>query len=88
VTPRALVGGSTPKPPEFSALAADAAVAEEEDRGCPAATRSPGVQPTGGRSGRTPAEPYPPDGTEAHSSKPRKSPGKDHPWRQYPKPKP
>jgi len=59
--PEAQVGGSAPKPPEFSALAADAS-AEEKDRDLQAEARSPGVQPTGGRSGRTPAEPYPPDG--------------------------
>src|SRR5271155_1480427 len=42
VTSRALVGGSTPKPPEFSALAANAP-AEERDRGPQAEARSPGV---------------------------------------------
>ena len=81
VTPRALVGGSAPKPPEFGALAADAG-GEEKDRDSAKETRPPGVQPTGGRSGRTPAEPYPPDGTGEDTAKPRKGPGKDHPWQQ------
>jgi transposase len=81
VAPGALVGGSTPKPPEFSALAANAPVEDKEDRETPG-SRSPGVQPTGGRSGRTPAEPYPPDGGGEDTDTPRKRPGKDHPWRQ------
>ena len=80
VTPAAGVGGSAPKPPEFSALAADATV-EEKDRSSQAEARSPGVQPTGGRSGRTPAEPYPPDGAAEDTHKRTKGPGKDHPWR-------
>jgi len=81
VTPEAVVGGSTPKPPEFSALAADA-TAEEKDRGPQTSARSPGVPPADGRSGRTPAEPYPPDGGAQDSGQDRKGPGKDHPWRQ------
>jgi hypothetical protein len=79
-TPEAQVGGSAPKPPEFSALAADAS-AEEKDRDLQAEARSPGVQPTGGRSGRTPAEPYPPDGEADDTRKRAKGPAKDHPWR-------
>ena len=87
LAPKVLVGGSAPKPPEFSALAADA-TAQETDRAAPEAARSGGVQPAGGRSGRTPAEPYPPDGAGKDSGKPRKGPGKDHPWRQpYQRPK-
>jgi transposase len=74
------VGGSAPKPPEFSALAADAS-AEEKGRGPQASARPPGVQPTGGRSGRTPAEPYPPAGAGEDTGTGRKGPGKDHPWR-------
>jgi hypothetical protein len=81
VMPEAPVGGSTPKPPEFSALAADAPV-QKRDREPQAASQSPGVPPTGGRSGRTPAEPYPPDGNREDSGKGRKRPGKEHPWRQ------
>ena len=90
VTPRAQVGGSTPKPPEFSALTATAPVEEERDQEPQAASRSPGVQPAGGRSGRTPAEPYPPDGSGEDSGTAQKGPGKDHPWRRQPfqRPKP
>jgi transposase len=73
-------GGSAPRPPEFSAWAADA---REEEAGQPRAERGrpAGVQPTGGRSGRTPAEPYPPDGAAEDSSKGPWRPAADHPWR-------
>jgi transposase len=74
------LGGSAPKPPEFSALAADARE-EEKDRGPQAEARSLGVQPTAGRSGRTPAEPYPPDGVNKDSRKTQRRPAEDHPWR-------
>jgi len=43
--------------------------------------RRPGVQPAGGRSGRTPAEPYPPAGGEEDSPKGPYRPAEDHPWR-------
>jgi hypothetical protein len=74
------LGGSAPKPPEFSALAADARE-EEKDRGLQAEARSLGVPPTAGRSGRTPAEPYPPGGAKKDSSQSRRRPAEDHPWR-------
>jgi transposase len=80
ITPRVAVGGSAPKPPEFSASAADAS-AQEKDREPRAGSRSPGVPPADGRSGRTPAEPYPPAGAAQDSEPGRKGPGKDHPWR-------
>ena len=85
-------GGSAPRPPEFNASTADAR--GEEDPTPSTRVGPTGMQPTVGRSGRTPAEPYPPDGSEedsdapdkgpdqSQSSKPEaKSPGKDHPWR-------
>lgn len=44
-------------------------------------TPSPGMTPTSGRSGRTPAEPYPPaDGEQASGKGPYRPPA-DHPWR-------
>jgi transposase len=74
------LGGSAPKPPEFSAGAADASGGEEGP--APGEGAGPaGVQPTAGRSGRTPAEPYPPGGGEEDSRKRASGPGKDHPWR-------
>jgi len=73
-------GGSTPRPPEFSASTADAK--EGGEGAAPAEEGSaPGVQPAGGRSGRTPAEPYPPDGEAKSSAKPSWRPAQDHPWR-------
>jgi hypothetical protein len=74
-------GGSAPRPPEFSALAADAREGTKEGRASAAETSAPGVQPTAGRSGRTPAELYPPDGAAKDSKKGRKRPAKEHPWR-------
>jgi Helix-turn-helix domain len=71
-------GGSAPRPPEFNALAADARV-EEGRPSCE--VPAPGVQPTGGRSGRTPAEPYPPDGARKNTAKGQRRPAEDHPWR-------
>jgi hypothetical protein len=67
---------------EFSALAADASgkttdPAPQEEAG------PTGIQPTAGRSGRTPAEPYPPDGAEENKPKQPWRPPKGHPWRQF-----
>jgi transposase len=42
---------------------------------------SPGVKPTNGRSGRTPAEPYPPVGEEEPTKKGPWRPAANHPWR-------
>ena len=78
--PARLLGGSAPKPPEFNALAADAS-ANKTDRASRVEARSSGVQPTNGRSGRTPAEPYPPDGGRKTKRKQPWRPAKDHPWR-------
>jgi transposase len=44
-------------------------------------TSSPGVPPTNGRSGRTPAEPYPPAGKDEPSKKAPWRPAENHPWR-------
>jgi transposase len=80
VSPGASLGGSAPKPPEFSAPAADASGGEEGP--APGEGAGPtGVQPSAGRSGRTPAEPYPPDGAANDTGKGGRGPAKDHPWR-------
>jgi transposase len=68
------------KPVAFSALAADAR-GEDEDPVPGGGTGSPGIQPAAGRSGRTPAEPYPPDGGGDDTKKARRRPAEDHPWR-------
>jgi len=73
------LGGSAPKPPEFSALAANAKGVKKGRT--PDTEARPGVPPTARRSGRTPAEPYPPDGGKEHKAKGRRRPAKDHPWR-------
>jgi hypothetical protein len=65
---------------EFSASAADA-TAGKEKRGSCEEPRSRGMQPTAGRSGRTPAEPYPPGGAEVDNVKRPYRPAKNHPWR-------
>jgi hypothetical protein len=79
LSPGRVAGGSAPRPPEFNALAADARAEREE---APAAgASSAGVQPTDGRSGRTPAEPYPPDGAAENTASKRRRPAEDHPWR-------
>jgi hypothetical protein len=73
-------GGSAPRPPEFSALAADAR--EGEEGPAPGEGAEPtGIPPAGGRSGRTPAEPYPPAGAAQDTPKQRSGPAEDHPWR-------
>jgi hypothetical protein len=74
------LGGSAPKPPEFSAWAADAS--GEQESPAPGEGAGPtGVQPSAGRSGRTPAEPYPPGGAAEDSRKGPRRPAADHPWR-------
>jgi Helix-turn-helix domain len=73
-------GGSAPVPPEFGASTADASE-KNTVRGTAKAPRTAGMQPTAGRSGRTPAEPYPPDGATVDSRKPAKRPAQNHPWR-------
>jgi Helix-turn-helix domain len=73
-------GGSAPRPPEFSASAADAN-GGKANRDPKDGSRSPGVQPAGGRSGRTPAEPYPPAGATDDNQKGAHRPAEDHPWR-------
>jgi hypothetical protein len=77
------LGGSAPKPPEFGAWAADANgdVSSKTGRGTAKAPRPAGIPPTAGRSGRTPAEPYPPDGGVKDTAGSRTRPAKGHPWR-------
>jgi transposase len=75
------LGGSAPKPPEFNASTADASGGKTERGSSEKEPRSSGMQPTTGRSGRTPAEPYPSGGGKGDSpGKPRR-PAENHPWR-------
>jgi len=53
-----------------------------KDEGRAAVTAQPSaVRPALGRSGRTPAEPCPPEGAANGTARPRWRPGPDHPWR-------
>jgi hypothetical protein len=64
---------------EFSALAADAS--GDAEGPTPEGAGPSGMQPTVGRSGRTPAEPYPPDGAGEDNGKGKRRPAENHPWR-------
>jgi hypothetical protein len=74
------LGGSAPQTPRSLALSRPTPVGKNKDRAL-SQTRSSGVPPTVRRSGRTPAEPYPPNGTGKVNQKPRYRPPEDHPWR-------
>ena len=58
--------------PEGDAKGDDTSMKEES---------SPGAKPTNGRSGRTPAEPYPPVGEKDDTKKGPYRPSANHPWR-------
>ncbi|MFO0846085.1 MAG: ISNCY family transposase [Gemmataceae bacterium] len=74
-------GGALPPDPRVTASAADAREGPAPGEGGRA-----GVQPAGGRSGCTPAEPYPPDGGAGDSARPKGRPAQNHPWRRPFKP--
>jgi hypothetical protein len=74
-------GGSAPEPPEFSAGAAGASGAKRQRGNSGESPRCAGTQPADGRSGRTPAEPYPPTRACADTPKPHTRPAQNHPWR-------
>jgi hypothetical protein len=74
-------GGSAPRPPKFSALGADARGAAEPAPAATGEAGAAGVPPADGRSGRTPAEPYSPDGGAKDSESAAWRPAEDHPWR-------
>lgn len=74
-------GGSAPAPPEFDASAAGARRGKRQRGDSGESPRRAGTQPVGGRSGRTPAEPYPPADGAGDSPKPTTRPAQNHPWR-------
>jgi len=78
----AALGGSAPQTPRSLTHLRPTPVGSERDRATPGA-RSPGVPPTVGRSGRTPAEPYPPNGEAKAKRKDPYRPAKNHPWRTF-----
>jgi hypothetical protein len=76
------LGGSAPQTPRSLTHSRPTPAGEKEaDRASPKKTRSAGVQPTNGRSGRTPAEPYPPAGGVDDTNKGPYRPAANHPWR-------
>ena len=77
----AALGGSAPQTPRSLAPGGPTPVLAEEGPTSTKEAEPPGVQPTGGRSGRTSAEPYPPDGGAEDTKKGPHRPAADHPWR-------
>jgi hypothetical protein len=75
------LGGATPQTPR--SLPPSRPTPGGQEQGQPSAKegRPCGVQPAGGRSGCTPAEPYPPADVEEDSKKGPYRPAADHPWR-------
>jgi DNA-binding MarR family transcriptional regulator len=77
-----VLGGSAPQTPRSLTHLRPTPVGKDKDRAAETA-RSSGVQPTVRRSGRTPAEPYPPNGkAKVKQTKPNR-PAKNHPWRTF-----
>ena len=75
------LGGATPQTPRSLPPSRPTPGEEEQGRRSGEGGRPSGVQPAGGRSGCTPAEPYPPDGDEDDSKKGPYRPAANHPWR-------
>jgi hypothetical protein len=77
----AALGGSAPQTPRSLTHPGPTPEGEKENSTSCKEVESSGVQPTGGRSGRTSAEPYPPDDAAEDSKKGPYRPAADHPWR-------
>jgi hypothetical protein len=77
----AALGGAAPQTPR--SLTPSRPTPEGEETGRPAVeeSRPAGVQPADGRSGCTPAEPYPPVGAVEDTKKGPYRPAANHPWR-------
>ena len=76
------LGGSAPQTPRSLAHWRTTPEGEtERDDASMKEAPSPGVKPTNGRSGRTPAEPYPPVGEKETTKKEPWRPATNHPWR-------
>ena len=72
--------GAPPPSPRSLSLSGISAVRKREGRTALAA-RPPAAYPASGRSGRTPAEPYPPQDRKHSTRKTPWRPPPDHPWR-------
>jgi hypothetical protein len=74
--------GALPPAPRSLALEEWPAALAPKSKGCAAqATQPSAVQSAAGRSGRTPAEPYPSSGKTTLSKPRSRRPAPDHPWR-------
>ena len=73
-------GASPPHPQSLSLQGTPAGGCHKEGRAAEA-TRPSAVRPASGRSGRTPAEPYPPRGKTTLPDATPYRPPSDHPWR-------
>jgi hypothetical protein len=82
----ARLGGSAPQTPRSFAHGRPTPGGQEQGRPSHEEDRPAGVQPAGGRSGCTPAEPYPPDGAAEDTRKGPRRPAANHPWRKGFKP--
>ena len=77
----AQLGGAAPQTPRSLAHGRPTPGGEEQGRPSGEGGRPAGVPPSAGRSGCTPAEPYPPDGGVDDSKKGPYRPAANHPWR-------
>ena len=75
------LGGSAPQTPRSLAQEGPTPAGKEKGPASAKKAEPSGVQPTGGRSGRTSAEPYPPDGQAEDTKKGPYRPAANHPWR-------
>ena len=75
------LGGSAPQTPRSLAHGGPTPAGKEKGPASAKEAGPSGVQPTGGRSGRTSAEPCPPDGGAGHTKKGPRRPAANHPWR-------
>jgi hypothetical protein len=73
--------GAPPPDPRSLTLSGTPADGRKREGRAASATRPSAVRPAKGRSGRTPAEPYPPHGLPHATAKEPYRPGPDHPWR-------
>ena len=73
--------GALPPDPRSLALWQMTAPAAQNEGHATEVAQPCAVHLTAGRSGRTPAEPYPPDGDEKHTVKKPWRPPPEHPWR-------
>jgi len=75
------LGALAPNPRSFSHSQHPAVGGKETDRDEQSPARSSAVTLTDGRSGCTPAEPYPPAGADEATARGPYRPPADHPWR-------